>query len=254
MTPYFSYSLLFVLTFFSSAFIHETSAQGPTNGSCVVGLFRQTGKTNAIVWTCECPIAYGRVSVPAPPIEDDTLASFVQHVRCYDRTQRNLARVCERSPAQFHRQATAAIKKCQRTNKPTQALKRRFPGPLKIETDMCEPNFVGLSSPTQTGGVWVCLCKQNVLPGINPLPRAAVGRVGFDTVSSPSGRRIEVALLQQCSKSMMRRMRPICKNHQDRFNTLAAHLLEVCCKRSRALFPQDKFQCKTVVPGDVSEL
>lgn len=224
---------------------------------CTVNFFRRVGRSQSIVWTCDCGNeAVGRVAARGPSTMNDTMARFVQQVRCFDfqRKKRSLRQVCEHNPSNFVSHAKSALDNCQIMKQPSKALVEKYPGPFEYARDDCNAIFVGYDGVEATGSLWICLCRQNMFKNIFPKPQIAVGRVGLDTKNSPWGASREIDLIRSCASSMKVRMQPICSSKAGRFNLLAAQLLEVCCKRVRKMFPNAKFECKSVVPKDVSKI
>lgn len=120
------------------------------------------------------------------------------------------------------------------------------PGPpFRFNRDDCIETQ-GAFTGAQIGKLFLCNCRQDTFDVI-------LGRVLFVTAASPLGSEKEVRFLQECGKNFLPQLRKVCRESTKDFNLLARQLIQVCCKRVRVPFDEQKFECRAAVPDDVTE-
>lgn len=226
---------------------------------CEIQFIRLTGARNWYLWNCRCtlpPLAsrtFGRAIIPAPSPSLESLPRFNRAVKCYNHARKrlNLRQVCLHNPQRYDRLAAHALQQCDReANIHVMQDKQQ---PFRYNKAFCRADFIQVFKSNFTQAISICLCEQRQFH-ISPFPRVVVGRAAFETDLSPLGAEKEIALLNHCTEEMKERLMEGCATAPDDFNIFAAQLLEVCCKRVRDKTSLEKFECKAIVPDDISGL
>ncbi|KAI0562834.1 hypothetical protein FGB62_51g120 [Gracilaria domingensis] len=220
---------------------------------CRMDLNRIVISQNRHVWVCRCiddegnENVVGRVEQDLGPFQN-TIGHEQAILRCQRRNQQRLLDACQMGTEQYQITASAIIETCVATRLNLE--EKAMDQPFSFDTDRCGARFVRFISP-RTGGVWICECVQEI-----QTERAyfvVSGRSAFLTDFSPLGAEEEVAVLGTCTTNAAPRIDRVCRITPGDFQLLSLQMLEVCCKRARVDVEQ-KFQCRTAVPDDVSSL
>lgn len=223
--------MIFHLLFSSLLFLLANGQAFGKSGQCEIFLNRIFAPTNNYVMTCDCPNPSGagldvlsRVQVDDPVAGQNTAAQVAATIRCAQRRNATLARVCEQNPSAFEKRATRVFDECVSV-KPSKK-DRRKKGPFMFDRSGCKAFLGKLLEPERSAAVWLCICS---LENYRVIPT----RAEFFTTGSPIGEREEVLFLESCSEKSKEQMTRVCKRRTDEFAELGKKKLQRCCRRAR---------------------
>ncbi|KAI0562820.1 hypothetical protein FGB62_52g10 [Gracilaria domingensis] len=215
---------------------------------CAIATHRVTGKNSLFSLVCRCdnrPEMIGRSIRFFDPDTPDTMAQEELTVDCIEHEKPSMERACVYSGAAFERRAAHVLDDCmgRRPQNPSaEGLQ-----PFAFKNDRCETEFRELDVERMEA-LLVCACTQR--PGYLVHP----GVIQFITNGSPVGSSDEQTLLQTCTEEALPSLNDACRNHPGRFDLRGAQAFNVCCKRVRVLFDEEKLKCQAIVPDDVDSI
>lgn len=227
-------------------------AQDTELTECRSTLFRLIGSTNAYLWVCRCErdgrrVAFGRATYVLPAWARRSVQKHKAFVQCQNKRRRQLEHTCLNNREHYEDQAERAMHVCSTSKFVDNDAAKKIQSPFKLEKGTCFTEFVGLFSPTQTNGLWACVCRQRYV-------EVVVARAQFSSVGAPDGSQAEeVQQLEACTKGLETELNRVCLNVPGDFELLALHNLQTCCKRVRK-DSDSKFQCDAFVPKNVDAL
>ncbi|CAN8075227.1 unnamed protein product [Agarophyton chilense] len=222
----------------------------PSNArrTCNIATHRVTGKNSLFSLVCRCdnrPEMIGRSVRFLDPDTPDTVAQEELTVDCIEHEKPRMARACVHSGSAFERAAAHVLSDCmgRRPSNPSAAGMQ----PFAFKIDRCVTEFRELDVERMEA-LLVCACTQRAGYLVHP------GVIQFITNGSPLGSGEEQRLLETCTAQAMPQLNDACRNMPGRFDLRGAQAFNVCCKRARVLFDDEKLQCQAIVPDQVDSI
>lgn len=215
---------------------------------CAIATHRVTGKNSLFSLVCRCdnrPEMIGRSIRFLDPDTPDTMAQEELTVNCIEHEKPRMASACVHSGSAFERTAAHVLVDCM-GKRPKNASAKGLQ-PFAFKKDRCETEFRELDVERMEA-LLVCACTQRAGYLVHP------GVIQFITNESPVGSSEEQSLLESCTKEALPSLDDACKNMPQRFDLRGAQAFNVCCKRVRVLFAEDKLKCQAIVPDVVESI
>lgn len=214
---------------------------------CRVVTHRVTAVSRLFSLVCRCgkrQELVGRSVRLIDPKVPDTKQQDRLTVECIEHAKESLLHDCLRDPREYDRNAAATLKRCM-SLRPKKGNKTN---PFTYHSRQCETEFRQLDVPNAREALLVCACTQR--PGYIVHP----GVVIFRLEDSPLGASKEQDFVRECTRSFLPQLTEACAGAPERFDVRSAQALNVCCKRARVKFQNQKLECQTLVPDDLSTL
>lgn len=237
-------SIIVVLLFFVGTSLVSVDGER----TCRIATHRVVGKNNLFSLICRCGDGLemlGRSIRFLDPHTADTNAQEELTVACIEHRKPEMAGACLKSGSEFERLAAHVLQECMGRRPQNPSAEGLMP--FTFRRDMCEAEFRELDVE-RVEALLVCACTQR--PGYIVHP----GVIQFITSGSPNGASEEQKLLLNCTREALPRLTDTCSNMPERFDLRSAQAFNVCCKRVRVLFPEEKLECQATVPDDVTAL
>ncbi|CAN8068834.1 unnamed protein product [Agarophyton chilense] len=260
MKPVYSLLLLLFAVFLWANVCRVSATNKSSVERCPVNMNREIGSTNVYVWVCKCPLSevglgeasntgFARSAVPSK--ENDTQGRNEAFLRCAEKYSEYLSRLCFTNGSLFESEAEHIMRDCSNTIPKENELRNN--GTFGFDKNNCSTRLVPIVSQFQTGGIWLCECEQPYKKTDIFWFDVVVGRGNFTTNASPRNAVEEINEIERCTSLASQQLQEVCINAPGDFDLLALHLMQACCRRTRAL-SNAKFECDVWVPPNVDVL